>query len=643
MLRVVRETASALDYAQSENVVHHDIKPSNILLGPKGVAKVADFGIAKLHDQSVELTRTGSVVGSPQHMSPEQIRGEDLDGRSDIFSLGVVFYELLSRTRPFGGDTISTLVFEILAKEPPPIESLRPGLPPTLVQLVRSMMVKDRNLRIADAGKVVESIQQLEREIPAAELDRPASQASGADGLPTQLMPSGQQSAGHSQTVPTPSPMSAHGNAQAAGYGQPLPFATGPQTLLPFASSNPSGNLAGVPMGAPLPSGPLTAVPRGRRAARRCAGLRRPAGAAGRSGLERAAAPARDDPAGDGVAAGDGAALRGATLFRPAAARPAADAAGAAVLRPAAAGSARLRPAPARPAGPRPRHAAAVRRAGPGYGQQRPPAYPTAKPTSPLKLILLLGVFAVVGPIGAFVLYVLFSGSDQPATPASQQSSTTTTEPPPAPGASQLTQPTEGTTQYADGRGDFKPTTEAAPGPTWTEPQPTTGGEETADPAPAAPVPTPPPRRPPRPAGPPPATRTAARSPAWATRSTATAKPPRPAATSRPPKTATAAKPATTSPARRRAPGPRRRRPTARGTTPRPAPARRWKPVSPSSSRSARPMPRCSSGPRTTGGRSSRARPASSTPRRTKKPRPSSCPATASTCWSSAMATTPTT
>jgi serine/threonine protein kinase len=106
-LRIVRQAADALHYAHGQGIVHRDIKPSNILLDPRGRVKVADFGITKM---ATELTM---AVGNPQYLqylSPEQIRGEDLDGRSDIFSLGVVLYELLSGNRPFSGETISTLV-----------------------------------------------------------------------------------------------------------------------------------------------------------------------------------------------------------------------------------------------------------------------------------------------------------------------------------------------------------------------------------------------------------------------------------------------------------------------------------------------------------------------------------------------------
>ncbi len=173
MLRIVRQAAEALDYAHRQGIVHRDIKPSNILLDRAGRVKVADFGIAKMAGQSTELTMAGSVMGSPQYLSPEQIRGEDLDGRSDIFSLGVVLYELLSGKRPFDGDTITTLVYQILHKEPPPVSELR-AVPPRLEELLRRMLAKDRDERIATAGEVARELAAIERELSDETLSAPA-------------------------------------------------------------------------------------------------------------------------------------------------------------------------------------------------------------------------------------------------------------------------------------------------------------------------------------------------------------------------------------------------------------------------------------------------------------------------------------
>ncbi len=173
VLRLVRQAAEALDYAHGQGIVHRDIKPSNILVDPSGRVKVADFGIAKMAGQSTELTVAGSVMGSPQYLSPEQVRGDDLDGRSDLFSLGVVLYELLSGKRPFNGDTITTLVYQILHQDPPPISELR-AVPARLEVLLRRMLAKDRDERPAAAGEVARELAAIEGELTEETLSAPA-------------------------------------------------------------------------------------------------------------------------------------------------------------------------------------------------------------------------------------------------------------------------------------------------------------------------------------------------------------------------------------------------------------------------------------------------------------------------------------
>jgi serine/threonine protein kinase len=150
----VRQAAEGLDYAHRQGVVHRDIKPSNLLISAAtGTVKVSDFGIAKLKDQTSDLTMTGSVVGSPHYLSPEQIRGDELDGRSDIFSLGVLLYEVLSRRRPFQGETLTTLVYQILHRDPPSIVVDRPELGTRLEGVLQRMLQKDRDERYKTAAR----------------------------------------------------------------------------------------------------------------------------------------------------------------------------------------------------------------------------------------------------------------------------------------------------------------------------------------------------------------------------------------------------------------------------------------------------------------------------------------------------------
>src|SRR6202022_4373800 len=115
-LLLVQEIAEALHYAHAQGVVHRDIKPANILVTSDGHPKIADFGIAKLNQ--TELTLPGQVLGSPAYMSPEQLSEGDVDGRSDLFSLGVILYAMLTGHRPFQGDSATTVCFKLVNHDP---------------------------------------------------------------------------------------------------------------------------------------------------------------------------------------------------------------------------------------------------------------------------------------------------------------------------------------------------------------------------------------------------------------------------------------------------------------------------------------------------------------------------------------------
>ena len=204
MLRIGREAALALDFAHKAGIVHRDVKPSNILLDLDGRVKVADFGIAKMAGQTTELTMLGSVVGSPQYLSPEQVKGDDLDGRSDVFSLGVVLYELLSGRRPFEGDTITSLVYQILHKDPPPVSSLR-EVPARLSTLLDRMLVKDRGERLQTARLVADELAAIERELSDETLSEPAV-APPAELPPTRILPAYSTGVPAAATPPPPPP-----------------------------------------------------------------------------------------------------------------------------------------------------------------------------------------------------------------------------------------------------------------------------------------------------------------------------------------------------------------------------------------------------------------------------------------------------
>jgi serine/threonine protein kinase len=118
MLRILRQAASALDYAHGRGIVHRDVKPANIMTDEDGAVKITDFGIAKI-TAARQRPRRSTVVGTPNYMSPEQVQGLPVDGRSDQFSLAVIAYEILTGERPFQGEHLSTVVYKIVAEEPP--------------------------------------------------------------------------------------------------------------------------------------------------------------------------------------------------------------------------------------------------------------------------------------------------------------------------------------------------------------------------------------------------------------------------------------------------------------------------------------------------------------------------------------------
>lgn len=155
------QIAETLDYAHSKGVVHRDIKPSNILVQPKGRIKITDFGIAHIEDPSATLqTQDGEILGTPAYMSPEQVLGKPVDGRSDLFSLGVILYELSTGTRPFGrqGKTLATLFNEITNTSPPEPVELNKALDPGLSKVIMKCLAKDPAQRYPTGEALAEAL-----------------------------------------------------------------------------------------------------------------------------------------------------------------------------------------------------------------------------------------------------------------------------------------------------------------------------------------------------------------------------------------------------------------------------------------------------------------------------------------------------
>lgn len=152
---LLSQVADALDHAHARQVIHRDIKPSNLFQTEDGMVKVTDFGIAKLPLTS--LTGEGRMVGSPSYMSPEQVRGDKVDGRTDVFSLGVVMYILLTGKKPFGGGEVPEIVYRIIHEDPPPPSKICPTLPESVDLPVIKALAKDPAMRYATAGAFLEA------------------------------------------------------------------------------------------------------------------------------------------------------------------------------------------------------------------------------------------------------------------------------------------------------------------------------------------------------------------------------------------------------------------------------------------------------------------------------------------------------
>jgi serine/threonine-protein kinase len=193
-LEIAAQAADALAAAHEAGIVHRDVKPANLLIDRHGRVKVSDFGVAKAVGERTELTRTGMMVGSPAYMAPEQVKGMPLDGRSDLFSLGVVLFEMLLRRKPFPADTVTTLVYQILHEDPLEDAGTTASISTELALFLRWTLAKDREARIPDARTFAARARQLA--------------AGGALAGPVETAPTAllSRSAAAPASVPAPAP-----------------------------------------------------------------------------------------------------------------------------------------------------------------------------------------------------------------------------------------------------------------------------------------------------------------------------------------------------------------------------------------------------------------------------------------------------
>lgn len=164
VIDIVLQIAEGLSKAHQKGIIHRDIKPGNIMVTSDGVVKILDFGIAKLAGQ-VKLTRTGSTVGTVAYMSPEQAKGGEVDQRTDIWSLGVILYEMISGRLPFKGEHDQAVLYSILNKEPAPVKGLPYEVPEDLERIMKKALAKDPEKRYVSGGELAEALQRLKSEL----------------------------------------------------------------------------------------------------------------------------------------------------------------------------------------------------------------------------------------------------------------------------------------------------------------------------------------------------------------------------------------------------------------------------------------------------------------------------------------------
>jgi len=249
MLNLLRQVADGLDYAHRNQVIHRDLKPANILVTEDGRAKITDFGIAKVLARE-GVARTVGILGTPSYMSPEQVKGGDIDARTDIFSLGIIMFTMLTGKKPFSGNT-AAVMFKIVYEEPPAPSTLNPNIPAIFDQVVKKCLAKDRNQRYSSGRELLSDLNQLQQ-------GRPQSAPSAVSTPPPPAPSSPVPPRKPEQTLTMPIP----GAAREVSPPAPPPAPPKPQTAPPEQASTPAPKPPSPPPAAPAP--PPGSVPSGR-------------------------------------------------------------------------------------------------------------------------------------------------------------------------------------------------------------------------------------------------------------------------------------------------------------------------------------------------------------------------------------------
>ncbi|MBV9311434.1 MAG: serine/threonine protein kinase [Solirubrobacterales bacterium] len=220
-VEIATQACRGLDYAHRNGVVHRDVKPGNLLVSDADVVKLADFGIARATDQS-SITQVGSVLGTAAYLSPEQARGEEAGPRADIYSLGVVAYQLLSGRLPYEASSLSELALKQQRESPAPLDMLNPHVPPELAQAVAFALAIDQESRPADAMLLTHSLQRGAQGLDPFPDGAPTAHL--GTGAATRVLPRGEPTTGATRVATRATPR----QARRAPVSEPLPARSEP-------------------------------------------------------------------------------------------------------------------------------------------------------------------------------------------------------------------------------------------------------------------------------------------------------------------------------------------------------------------------------------------------------------------------------
>jgi serine/threonine protein kinase len=232
---IISQVAEAIDFAHAKGIVHRDVKPANIILLDGHRAKITDFGIAKIASGAANLTTTGQFLGTPNYMAPEQIKGAPVDGRTDIFALGICLYECLTRRKPFGGDSLTSISYKIVHEPFPSLHEINPQIPEGFEDVVAHCLAKDptkRYQRGRDMANALRSVMRGERPVRPPDPVLAEETVLTRERIPTMDMPfpqaaeppaAGGSTRPHAQkrvAIPSPAPPPKAAKAPSVPIGQ---------------------------------------------------------------------------------------------------------------------------------------------------------------------------------------------------------------------------------------------------------------------------------------------------------------------------------------------------------------------------------------------------------------------------------------